>query len=113
MGFKLRNTISTLLGINEELSSYTHPVFEKNLEDGVIAEANRDGTTFVNKNASKEKKKESIAHENVHHEQMRRGDLNYDEQNVYWKGKIFPRGPKMMEGAKNLPWEAEAYKRTK
>ena len=54
MAFKLRNTIGKLLGINEELSSYTHPVFEKNLEDGVIAEANRDGTTFVDKDASEQ-----------------------------------------------------------
>lgn len=113
MGFKLRSTISRLLGINEELSSYTHPVFEKNLEGGVVAEANRDGTTFVNKKASKSKKKEAIDHENVHHEQMRRGDLNYDENNVYWKGKTYPRGPQMNEGAKGLPWEAEAYNRTK
>ena len=74
MGFKLRNTIGNLLGINEDLSSYTHPVFEKNLEDGVIAEANRDGTTFVDKDASEQKKKHAIAHENVHHEQMRRGE---------------------------------------
>ena len=27
----------------------------------------------------------------------------------YWKGKKFPRS-KMKEGAKNLPWEKEAYK---
>ena len=56
MAFKLRSTIGKLLGINEELSSYTHPVFEKNLEDGVIAEANRDGTTFVDKDARQAKK---------------------------------------------------------
>lgn len=113
MGFKLRSSIGKLLGINEELSSYTHPVFEKNLDDGVVAEANRDGTTFVDKKASKTKKEEAVEHENVHHEQMRRGDLNYDEKNVYWKGKTYPRGPQMREGAKGLPWEAEAYNRTK
>ena len=31
-----------------------------------------------------------------------------DYKNVYWKGKIYPRS-KMVEGAKNLPWETEAY----
>ena len=40
---------------------------------------------------------------------MKRGDLDYDDNNVYWKGKVYPRS-KMREGAKNLPWEKEAYK---
>ena len=52
-----------------------------------------------------------IAHEEVHIDQMRRGDLDYDDENVYWKGKVYPRD-KMKEGAKNLPWEAEAYKKS-
>ena len=64
MSFKLKRK-GEILGINEELSSYSHPVFEKNLEPGVIAEANRDGTTFVNKNASTAQKKNAIAHENT------------------------------------------------
>ena len=43
---------------------------------------------------------------------MKRGDLDYDDQNVYWKGKKYSR-KQMQEGAKNLPWEAEAYKKAK
>jgi hypothetical protein len=39
---------------------------------------------------------------------MKRGDLNYDDSAVYWKGKTYSRS-KMQEGAKNLPWEKEAY----
>jgi hypothetical protein len=31
---------------------------------------------------------------------------------VYWKGKTYSRAD-MEEGAKNLPWEAEAYKNSK
>ena len=38
MSFKLKS-IGKLLGINEELSSYSHPVFEKDLGPNVIAEA--------------------------------------------------------------------------
>jgi hypothetical protein len=41
---------------------------------------------------------------------MKRGDLGYDEKNVYWRGKKYSRS-KMNEGAKNLPWEIEAYKK--
>ena len=40
---------------------------------------------------------------------MKRGDLNYDDKYVYWKGKKYSRA-QMQEGAKKLPWEAEAYK---
>ena len=55
---------------------------------------------------------EVISHESVHIDQMKRGDLDYDDNNVYWKGKKYSRA-QMKEGAKNLPWEAEAYKRSK
>ena len=84
MGFKLK-TKGELLGINEELSTYNNPVFEKKLGDGIVAEANRDGTTFVDPSVSDEKKKEAVAHENVHHEQMQQGRLDYDDNIVTWK----------------------------
>ena len=48
----------------------------------------------------------------VHIDQMNRGDLDYDDKYVYWKGKKIPRSS-MDEGAKNLPWEKEAYDKTK
>jgi len=89
-----------------------HPVIEKKLEDDVVAEANNDGTIFVNEDASKHKKLEAIAHEQVHMDQMERGDLNYDDENVYWKGKAYPRD-EMVEGDKKLPWEQEAWKANK
>jgi len=43
---------------------------------------------------------------------MKRGDLDYDDKYVYWKGKKYSRA-QMQEGAKNLPWEAEAYRKVK
>ncbi len=42
---------------------------------------------------------------------MKRGDLDYDDDYVYWKGKKYSRAT-MKEGAKNLPWEKEAYKKS-
>jgi hypothetical protein len=42
-------------------------------------------------------------------QQMKRGELDYDEQNVYFKGKKYPRS-KFNEANKQLPWEIEAYK---
>ena len=56
--------------------------------------------------------KKVIKHEQVHIDQMERGDLDYDDNNVYWKGKTIPRS-KINEGSKNLPWEKEAYNKSK
>ena len=90
----------------------SRPIIKKDLEPGIMAEANRDGSTYVSKDASPAQMKSAIEHEEVHHNQMERGDLDYDDNNVIWKGKKFSRA-KMAEGAKNLPWEAEAYKKEK
>ena len=90
------------------------PVIRKDLDGDVIAEANNDGSIYVDKSVKKGSplEKEAIAHEKVHIEQMKRGDLDYDDNNVYWKGKIYPRSS-MNEGAGTLPWEREAYNKTK
>ena len=48
----------------------------------------------------------------VHIDQMRRGDLDYDDNYVYWKGKKYSRA-QMSEGSPNLAWEKEAYNKTK
>jgi len=73
-----------------------------------MGEANNNGTILVNKNLSPLEKQKVVDHEMVHIDQMKRGDLEYDNSNVYWKGKKYSRAS-MVEGAKNLPWEKEAY----
>tara|TARA_R100001163_G_scaffold18198_1_gene16094 strand:- start:291 stop:608 length:318 start_codon:yes stop_codon:yes gene_type:complete len=88
------------------------PVYHVDMEEGVLGKANNNLTIIINKDVSAEQLPKVIAHEKVHIEQMKRGDLNYDDENVYWMGKVYPRS-KMNEGAEDLPWEAEAYKRTK
>tara|TARA_R100001143_G_scaffold11002_1_gene12712 strand:- start:2147 stop:2455 length:309 start_codon:yes stop_codon:yes gene_type:complete len=84
------------------------PIYHVDMEDGILGKANNNGSIIINKNVDPKKTKSVIAHEKVHLDQMKRGDLDYDDQYVYWKGKKFPRS-KMKEGAKNLPWEKEAY----
>ncbi len=86
------------------------PIYYVNMRDGAIGKANNNGTIIVEDGCSKEQEDDVIAHEKIHIEQMRRGDLDYDDNYVYWKGKKYPRAT-MAEGAKNLPWEAEAYRR--
>lgn len=88
------------------------PVYNVDMEDNVLGRANRNGTILVNKNVSplEVAKNKTIEHEKVHVDQMKRGDLDYTDTDVFWKGKKYPRS-KMKEGSKNLPWEKEAYKK--
>lgn len=124
MSFKLKSK-GEVFGINEELSEFGRPVFEKNLGKDVIAEANRDGTTFVDGNASAKEKKDAIEHENVHHDQMMQNRLQYNNEEVIWKrdtrsparkyervgGALFSAGQKLEEGHSDFEWEKEAYKK--
>ena len=88
------------------------PVYNMDLEEGVMGIADENGSILINKNITNEQEREEvITHEKVHLDQMKRGDLDYDDGNVYWKGKKYSR-KKMKEGADNLPWEAEAYEKT-
>jgi hypothetical protein len=88
------------------------PIYSTDMDDNVLGMAQSNGTILVNKNISplELKKNKTISHEKVHIEQMKRGDLDYTDSDVFWKGKKYPRAT-MKEGAKNLPWEKEAYKK--
>ena len=87
------------------------PVYHVDMEAGVMGKANNNGTIILNQDLKPHQIPEVIAHEKVHIDQMRRGDLDYDDKYVYWKGRKYSRA-QMKEGAKNLPWEAEAYNKT-
>lgn len=86
------------------------PIYHVDMEDGVLGKANNNGTIIINKDINDVKQIDDvIKHEKVHIDQMKRGDLNYDDKYVYWKGKKYSRA-QMKEGAKDLPWEKEAYR---
>ena len=115
MAFKLK-TVGELFGMHEGLSQWGRPVFFKDLEGSIKAEANRDGTTFVDpKQCKPDELEEAVVHENVHHDQMKSGRLDYNQNCVTWKPttrshlKTFSR-EEMREGDDNLAWEAEAYR---
>ena len=100
MAFKLNNPQYTVDNT---------PIYHVDMEDGVMGKANNNGTIIINKDVPINKIQDVINHEKVHIDQMKRGDLDYDDKYVYWKGKKYSRA-QMQEGAKNLPWEDEAYK---
>lgn len=89
------------------------PVYERELEEGCLGKGNKNGTILVSDKITddQEQVQSIIEHEEVHIDQVKRGDLDYDEKNVYWKGKAYSRS-KMKEGNPNLPWEKEAYSKT-
>ena len=86
-------------------------VIQKRLGKNVVGMAAKNNKIYIdssiNKNSAEGKR--VIAHEKVHLAQMKRGDLDYDNKNFYWKGKKYPIN-KINDTNKNLPWEKEAYK---
>lgn len=98
------------------------PVFRKNLAPGIRAEANNDGTIFVDKKipVNSPPWTEAVAHELQHMEDMDSGRAQYGDDWVMWEGKIYIRktidgqrfidGPagRLPEGHKDHPWEQSA-----
>lgn len=108
MAFKLKNDL---------LKNFS-PIRRVDMEDGVLGKANNDGTIDVNKKVTDPVQfREVVKHEKLHQDQMNDLDkngvpkLDYDDKNVYWKGKTYSRSS-MDEGAKDLPWEKEVYDQT-
>ena len=101
MGFKLK-------GAPYDKSNMNIAVYKKDLTDGSIGKSNHTGI-IVQSGISPEEEQHVIAHEKVHQEQQAKGDLDYDKDNFYWKGKTYPRA-NLNEHNEQLPWEKEAYK---
>ena len=84
------------------------PVYFIDEEKGVLGRANKNGTITINKDVkSPAQIREIIKNKKVHLDQMRRGDLDYDDNFIYWKGKKYKRGAD--DGKRSYPWEKEAY----
>ena len=105
--------LSSGFKINPPFQQDTTPIYATDLEEGVLGKANNNGTILISDKITDPIERRSvIEHEKVHLDQMKRGDLDYDDKNVYWRGKVIPRSS-IKEGAKNLPWEKEAYSKSK
>jgi len=94
------------------------PILRKNLEKGISAEANLDGTIFIDKSVKKgsDKERSIIAHEEHHLKQFKAGELHYNDFTVVWQGETYKRKDGMIEyngkfypeGHSVFPWEQEA-----
>jgi len=106
MGFKMKGS-----PYNEENSNT--PIMHVDMGDDTLGMATNNGSILINKDIKDPKQKQDVIdHEMVHIKQIKDGRLSYDDDNVYWEGKTYSRDD-MNEGAKNLPWEKEAYQKTK
>lgn len=103
MSFKMKSSVGEIVMNNGIVQKVSMP-------DGVHGATLNDGTIHINKKLSPVQQKVALSHEKVHREQILRGDLSYDDDNIYWKGKKYPR-KNMNEGFPKLEWEAEAYRK--
>ena len=98
------------------------PVIRKPLEEGVLGEANMDGSIYINENIipGSEEERKVINHEMRHATDMRIGKLAYNDDSVTYNGEVFPRmdinGKDMIlvegqwkeAGDTGFPWEDDA-----
>ena len=88
------------------------PILRVPLDEGVMGEANMDGSIYVNQNImpGSEEDKQVINHEMRHATDMRLGKLAYDDDSVTYNGDRFPRMD--VNGVDSIlvgfPWEDDA-----
>tara|TARA_R100000742_G_C4260500_1_gene78310 strand:- start:701 stop:1045 length:345 start_codon:yes stop_codon:yes gene_type:complete len=108
----MRINLQRKFTMNSPLKIDNTPVYQVDLGEGILGKGNKNGTILVSDKIKDPEERQSIIdHEGVHIDQIKRGDLDYDDEAVYWKGKKYSRA-EMDEGNPNLPWEQEAYSKT-
>ena len=91
------------------------PIIRKNLDKGILGEANNDGSIFVDKSVKPGSalEKKVIRHEGQHLKDMSSGMLGYGDDWVRYKNKTYHRkdgkikynGKWHEEGSMAFPWE--------
>jgi len=102
------------LGDREEACPGT-PLYRKKLDGGIQAEANKDGTIFIDESVEEgsAQERQILSHEMKHLTDMKIGKLAYDDDYIKWngqeylrkKGKILFNGEWVPEGSQDFPWE--------
>jgi hypothetical protein len=125
MAFKLGSSRGPLLDrgqVNSKLSFKEDdgsipgtPVLRRDLDKGILGEANNDGSIFISHEVEpgSEQERHVIMHEMIHIKDMRLGKLAYSDDFVKWNGQSYPRkdgkilynNEWVREGSKDFPWE--------
>ena len=121
-GGKIRTKMRFGKQSGEEGSVPGTPVIRVPLEEGVMGEANMDGSIYVNEQIipGSHEDKQIINHEMRHATDMKIGKLEYGDHHVKYNGETFPRetinGKDMIlvdgewkeAGHTGFPWEDDA-----
>ena len=106
----------------EEGSVPGTPIIRVPLEEGVMGEANMDGSIYVNENITpgSYEDRQVISHEMRHATDMKIGKLAYEDDHITYNGEEFPRmdidgvdsilvdGEWKEAGDTGFPWENDA-----
>ena len=98
------------------------PVIRKPLDEGILGEANMDGSIFISNKLvpGSFEERQTINHEMRHATDMKIGKLEYGDYHVKWNGHAFARdtingvdsilvdGKWKPAGSHDFPWEVEA-----
>ena len=97
------------------------PVIRKPLGEGIMGEANMDGSIYISNKIVPGSllEKQVVNHERVHATQMRTGKLEYGDNFVKYDGVVYPRETrngkdmikvdgKWTEAGGDFPWEKDA-----
>jgi len=98
------------------------PVIRVPLENGILGEANMDGSIYISDKLEpgSEQDRQTIMHEMRHATDMKLGKLEYGDNHIQYNGEIFPRetikGKDMIliydewkeAGDTGFPWEMDA-----
>ena len=106
---------------SDEASISGNPVIRKPLEEGILGEANMDGSIFISNQIQPGSREESqvLLHEMRHATDMKLGKLAYNDNSVYYDGVTYPRETingkdmikvdgKWKEAGDDFPWEKTA-----
>ena len=133
MGFKLgtergnyavSGEIKTKLSFrrNQQATIPGTPIIAKPLAEGIMGEANMDGTIYVSDqlNPNSFEYRQTVNHEMRHATDMKLGKLAYDDDHIMYNGERFERkdingidsilvdGKWKEAGSPGFPWENEA-----
>ena len=105
----------------DEASIPGNEVIRKNLGEGILGEANMDGSIFISNKVQPGSKEENqvLLHEMRHATDMKLGKLSYNDDSVYYDGITYPRETingkdmikvdgKWKEAGDDFPWEKTA-----
>ena len=114
--------IKTKLSFKDESTSTPGtPIVRKNLAEGIMGEANMDGSIYLSNKVKpgSEQETQVLLHEMRHATDMKTGKLAYDDDSIKYNGITYPRKTidgkdmikvdgKWTEAGGNFPWEKDA-----